>query len=449
MNYRILTQAISDTLASGDMQSLRTFVRDEHAADVAAFIATMEPVEAWKMLDLIPLGQRAEVFGYLEPDFQVELAQAVSRQKLAELVTEMPSDERADLFNTLSPEQQEALLPALAHAEREDLRRLAAHAEDTAGAIMTSDYAVLTPGITASQALEKLRHEAPDKETIYRAYVVDSERRLVGSVRLQSLILAAPSTPIEKVMERRTLEVNVDDDQEDVARKIADYDVIALPVVDADNRLVGIVTYDDAMDVLVEEATEDFHRIGAAGKMVTSLRDASIGTLYSKRVSWLVMLVFANLLSGAGIAYYEDTISAYVALVFFLPLLVASAGNAGSQATTLTVRAIATGEVVMRDWGLLLGREILVATLLGVTMALAVSLIGLVRGGPEIALVVALTMVIVVLVGSLIGVALPFALNRLGVDPATASAPLVTSLADAAGVMVYFAIATAILLPAA
>lgn len=447
MTYRIVAQAISDTLASGDPGSVQSFVKSEHPADVAALLAEMQPDEAWRMLDLLPLAQRAEVFGYFSPDNQVALAQAVARQKLASLVTEMPSDERADLFNALSPEQQEALLPALAHAEREDIRRLSAHAEDTAGAIMTSDYAVLTPKLTVREALDKLRREAPDKETIYRTYVVDDQRRLIGSVRLQSLILAAPSTPIEKVMERKTLEVHVDDDQEDVARKIADYDILAVPVVDSEGRLVGIVTHDDAMDVLVEEATEDFHRIGATGGTVVNLRDAAISTLYRQRVGWLVMLVFANLLSGAGIAYYEATIESYVAIVFFLPLLVGSAGNAGSQATTLTVRALATGDVVMRDWAKMLGRELLVASLLGATMAVAISAIGLVRGGPEIAAIVAMTMVLVVLIGSMIGVALPFALNRMGVDPATASAPLVTSLADAAGVMVYLTIATLLLVP--
>lgn len=195
-----------------------------------------------------------------------------------------------------------------------------------------------------------------------------------------------------------------------------------------------------------KKSPRTFHKLGTVARMPGSVRDASIKTLYQKRVFWLALLVFGNLFSGAGIAYFEDTISAYVALVFFLPLLIGSSGNAGAQAATLMVRALATGDVRMRDWERLLGREVVVALALGATMALAVSLIGIFRGGPEVAVVVACTMVLVVIVGSLIGMSLPFLLHRFNLDPATASAPLITTIADAVGVVIYFTIATALLL---
>ncbi len=415
---------------------------------MAGALEEFEPHHVWAMLDLLPLEDQAGVFGYFERDFQVELAHTAPRAKLARIVTEMHSDERADLFNELSEEQQDALLPALAQAEREDIRRLAGYDEGTAGSIMTSDYALLNETLSAAQAIEKLRHEAPDKETIYRAYVTSPDRRLVGAVRLQDLILAAPRTLVRDLMEEEPVFVTVDEDQEEVARKISRYDVLALPVVDAEHRIVGIVTHDDAMDVIQEEATEDFHKVGSVGELDTSVRDASIGLLYRKRIAWLVLLVFGNLLSGAGIHYYEDTIASVVALVFFLPLLIGSSGNAGSQAATLMVRALATGDVQLKDWGKMLGREVLIALLLGLTMALAVSGIGWYRGGPGVAIAVALTMVLVVVVGSLIGMLLPFLLSRFKLDPATASAPLVTTLADASGVFIYFGVATAILFPA-
>jgi magnesium transporter len=237
--------------------------------------------------------------------------------------------------------------------------------------------------------------------------------------------------------------VALEEDQEEVARKIARYDVIALPVVDNDGTLVGIVTHDDALDALQEETTEDFHKIGTVGKLSQSVRESGIGMLYRKRVAWLALLIFGNLFSGAGIAFFEDIIVSYVSLVFFLPLLIGSSGNAGSQASTLMVRALATGDVVLKDWGYLVGRELLVALALGLTLGLAVAPVGLVRGGPVIALVVALTMVLVVLVGSLVGMSLPFLLSRFKLDPATASAPLVTTIADAIGVILYLSIATA------
>lgn len=447
MHHEELVAALRELLAAGDPATLRERLDEEHHADIGAALEEFEPHEAWAVLDLLPLAEQAGIFGYFETDFQVDLAQTAPRAKLARIVSEMNSDERADLFNELSDAQQDALLPALAQAEREDIRRLAGYEEGTAGSIMTSDYALLQPTLSAAQAIEKLRHEAPDKETIYRAYVTGPDRRLVGAVRLQDLILAGPKTLVRDLMEEDPVAVRVDEDQEEVARKISRYDVLALPVVDAENRIIGIVTHDDAMDVLQEEATEDFHKVGSVGELDTSVRDASIGLLYRKRIAWLVLLVFGNLLSGAGIHYYEDTIAAVVALVFFLPLLIGSSGNAGSQAATLMVRALATGDVMLKDWGRMIGREILIALLLGLTMALAVSGIGWYRGGPGVAAAVAITMVLVVIVGSLIGMSLPFILSRFKLDPATASAPLVTTLADAAGVFIYFWVATALLFP--
>jgi magnesium transporter len=447
LHHEELVGAIREARATGNVDALRALIDDEHPADVGAALEEFEAHEAWGVLDLLPLEEQAGIFGYFDRDFQVELAHAAPRAKLARIVTEMHSDERADLFKELSDEQQDTLLPILAQAEREDIRRLAGYEEGTAGSIMTSDYALLNEALSAAQAIEKLRHEAPDKETIYRAYVTSPDRRLVGAVRLQDLILATPRTLVRDLMEEDPVSVRVDEDQEEVARKISRYDVLALPVVDAENRIIGIVTHDDAMDVLQEEATEDFHKVGTVGKLDTSVRDASIGLLYRKRIAWLVLLVFGNLLSGAGIHYYEDTIAAVVALVFFLPLLIGSSGNAGSQAATLMVRALATGDVMLKDWGRMLGREILIALLLGLTMALAVSGIGWYRGGMGVAMAVAITMVLVVVVGSLIGMSLPFVLSRFNMDPATASAPLVTTMADAAGVFIYFAVATMILFP--
>ncbi len=441
----VVVRAVLDCLREDDIESIQIFLSEQHPADIAFIIDALPVAEACRTFRLLPLERRARVFGYLDMDLQVDFARTLGRREFANIVTEMSADERADLFNRLSAEQQESLLPALAQAEREDIRRLASYAEGTVGALMTSDYAMLTPDISAREALDRLRLQAPDKETIYRAYVVDPERKLIGSVRLQELILAPPGASIADLMERNPLFVLVNDDQEVAAREIAKYDVIALPVVDSEGHLLGIVTHDDAMDVVEQEATEDFHKHGTVGTIVTSLRDASIGLLYRKRITWLVLLVFGNLLSGAGIAFYEDTIAAYVALVFFLPLLIGSGGNAGSQASTLMVRALATGDVSLRDWGRVLGREIMVAGALGLTMALAVSGIGFIRGGPDIALVVALTMVTIVMVGSVIGMSLPFLLSRFNMDPATASAPLITCIADAVGVVIYFSIATSFL----
>lgn len=443
----VLDAIAENGLDLSDLDALTAFVADAHAVDAAALLDELEPEQARDLLMAQTLDHQTEIFGYLYGETQAALAHILDRAKLVEIVSEMNSDDRADLYNRLTEDQRAALMPGLARAEREDIRRLASHEEGTAGAIMTSDYATLGLELTAGEAIDSLRKEAPDKETIYRAYVVDAERKLLGSVRLQALILASPDTPIASLMERGALVVRLEETQEEVARKIARYDVLAIPVINESGELVGIVTHDDAIDVVEAEATEDFHKFAAAGALGESVRDAPIFTLYRKRIVWLVILVFANLFSGAGIALFEDTIAAYVTLVIFMPLIIGSGGNAGAQGATLMVRALATGDVVIKDWGVLLGRELLVAILLGATMALAVAPIGYARGDMGIALVVSISMVIVVLVGSLTGMSLPFVLSRLRVDPATASAPLIATIADVMGIVVYFSIATLILFP--
>ncbi|MEX5586777.1 MULTISPECIES: magnesium transporter [Pseudomonas] len=338
-----------------------------------------------------------------------------------------------------------AHLRQAAQARRDGLLQAGPYDEGTAGALMTSEYSSLDSGLSASQAIDMLRREAADAETIYQSYVLDERRNVLGTVSLRELILAAPYQPIEQIMQRKVICVATGTAQEQVARLIREHDLLAVPVLDELARLVGIVTCEDALDVVVEEATEDFHKGALITTHVGNLRDATVGLLYRKRVLWLVLLVFGNLFSGAGIAAFEETISAHIALVFFLPLLVDSGGNAGAQSATLMVRGIATGEVMMRDWLRMLGRECGVALALGATMAVAVASLGVLRGGPEIALIVASSMLVIVLIGSLIGMSLPFMFTRLKLDPATASGPLVTSIADAVGVLIYFGIASQVL----
>lgn len=431
----ILSRAIEQQQFAEAIQQ----VEDLRPIDSADVLALMAPDLAWQLLERLP--NRSTIFSYLEADIQVALAAVFPRASLARLVGEMPADERADLYKHLDQDQRDALLPALAQAKREDIRRLSAYEERTAGALMTSDYATLSAQMTVAEALAALRLEAPDAETIYHAYIIDDDRELLGVVSLRVLILADPKQLIDDIMLSSVISSEVNDDQEDIAKTIARYDLIALPITD-DGALVGIVTHDDAMDVASDEATDDFHKSGGVGTVVGRLKDVSISVLYRKRVFWLVFLVFGNLLSGLSIANFEEVIAANLVLVFFLPLLVDSGGNAGSQSATLMVRALATGDVVMRDWFSLLGREALVALMLGATMAVAISIIGYVRGDAIVSLVLALSMMSVVMIGSVIGMSLPFVLNKLGFDPATASAPLITSISDASGVLIYLFIAS-------
>ncbi len=438
-NHNNLALVLSDAIQSNNFDNALAAIKSLRPVDLADVLEQLDPSLGWRLLERLP--RRAEVFTYFEPEQQVRLAREFPRATLAKLVGEMPADERTDLFKRFDQSQRDTLLPALAQAEREDIRKLSAYVEGTAGALMTSDYAMLKKDMTVADALASLRTEAPDAETIYQAYVTDDERKLLGVVSLRDLILADVDRSIKDLMISDVVRAEVTDDQEDIAKKIARYDLLALPITDERGVLVGIVTYDDAMDVVSEEVTEDIHKSAGVSTVVGNLKDASIGLLYRKRVFWLVLLVFGNLFSGAGIAHFEDIIAANLVLVFFLPLLVDSGGNAGSQSATLMVRALATGEVVMRDWLYLIGREALVALALGGTMAAAVSVLGYIRGDELIALVLALSMVSIVMIGCMIGMSLPFVLSKFNFDPASASAPLITSVCDAVGVVIYLFIA--------
>ncbi|MGQ7246213.1 magnesium transporter [Halomonas sp. V046] len=425
-------------LRSADLaEILEQLIEDDDEVDTAL-----------ALLGCLPVVRQASVFGHLPVDVQALAAGALDDRQLVRILEEMGSDERTDLFKALGDDRKEALLRRMARREREELRRLASYEEGTAGALMTTDYVAIPSGLSVAKAMMRVRQTAPDAETVYQLYVIDDQGRLAGTMSLRQLMVARPRALIDELMIKDVIDIGVDAPQEEVAKLVARYDMLAVPVVDGDDKLVGIVTHDDAMDVVESEATEDIHKGMSIGQLEGGVSRVPLWSLYRKRVTWLVLLVFGNLFSGAGIAYFEDTIAAQVTLVFFLPLLIGSGGNAGAQAATLMVRGMATGDVGVKDWSKLLGRELLVAGALGLTMALAVAPIGVMRGGEAVAAVVAVSMIAIVLFGSLLGMCLPFVLDRLGWDPATASAPLVTTLIDASGVIIYFSIASAVLLGA-
>lgn len=332
----VLMAGLPVALREGDQDSVQRLIAELNPADIADLIGALgEQALDIPLLMSLDLERRADTFGYLPITAQTDIAARLSTGALADLVTEMPSDERADLVKQLDESVRHTLFKRLAREEREDLRRLASYKEGSAGAVMTSDYASIPSGTRIAEALDILRNTAPDKETIYQCYVVDADHRLLGTVSLKQLILAPSNQLIDELMLRDIVCADVDSSQEEVARLISRYDLIALPIVNHDETMVGIVTYDDAMDVAEAEATEDIHKGATVGRLETTLRDASINELYRKRVGWLVVLVFANIFTGAGIAFFEEVIAANLALLFFLPLLVASAGNAGAQSAVL------------------------------------------------------------------------------------------------------------------
>src|SRR5699024_2641126 len=276
-------------------------------------------------------------------------------------------------------------------------------------------------------------------------YIVDENKKLTGVLSIRELLASNGETLISEIMKKDITVFSPNLDQEEAAKIFRDTDLVSIPVVNGSNQVTGVVHVEDILDVMQEETTEDIHKMASVTTSPPALEgglmDATVGLLYRKRIVWLVVLVFMNVFSGAGIAYYEDIIEANIALVFFLPLLVDSGGNAGSQSATLVIRAMAVGDVKIRDWFKMFTKEMLVSAAMGFTMALAVSTVGFIRGGLDIAIIVSLTMALIVIVGSVIGMSLPFIFRKLKMDPATASAPLITSICDIVGVLIYFGIA--------
>ena len=440
-----LVEQIKIAIQSQQYEQANHLLQYLNAADIALVLQQFKPSTQVQLLHL--LGNKADVFSFYSPAERVKLAEQLNIADLVEIIEQMHSDDSADLVKALSPIVQKQLYTRLSLNKRLQIRSLAAYQEESAGAIMSLDVATLPAEITIQQAIEQLRQDTSNPDTLYQIYIVNEHKQLQGVISLREMILANPEDIIADVMHKEVIYAHVDDDQESVAKKLSYYDFIALPIVNDQMQLLGIVTYDDALDVVSEEATEDFLKAGAVNaNSKLSLKTAPIFQLYQKRVFWLVFLVFGSLLSGFGIAHFEDIIATNLVLVFFLPLLVGSGGNAGSQSATLMVRALATGDVHFKDWFYLIGREILVALCLGATMAIAVSALGYYRGDEMVALVLALSMMAIVMLGCLIGMSLPFILNRMGLDPASASAPLVTSICDASGVLVYLFIASQLLL---
>jgi magnesium transporter len=441
MLKELLAPEIAELIAARRWIELREVLEDWPAPEIADLMLALGKVDRVLLFRSLARADAAETFSYLELEQQDALLMELSDEETRKLLADLPPDDRTHLLEELPGQATQRLLNLLGAGDRKEATWLLGYPEDSVGRLMTPDYVAVRPGWTVEQALRHLRARGPRSETVNMVYVVDEKWHLLDDIELRRLILAEPETPVSEVMDESVTSIPASAPREEAVTLIRRYDLIALPVVDSDGVLLGIVTVDDVMDVAEEEATEDFHRVGSVGPIRTSLKEAAIGYLYQRRIGWLMALVFVNVFSGAGLAAFEDTIAATVSLVFFLPLLIGSGGNAGAQSSTLIVRALATGDVRASDWFRLLGKELAVALLMGVTMALGVAAIAAVRA-PEVVLVVSLTMTISVLFGSLFGMSLPFVLTRLKMDPATASAPLITSVADIAGVLIYMTLAT-------
>jgi magnesium transporter len=445
----ILLPELRLMIAEKDAQGLFEVTTELHPATVADFTEGLSVDETWEVLSHAPLGTQADIFSYYSNAKQEEMVLGAGRQRMSSLLEEMASDNRVDLLKRLDDNVVQELLPLIAKAERHDIVTLLSYPEDSAGSVMTTEYASLPADITASEALARLRLVAPDNEMIYYIYVLGPERHLMGFVSLRDLILARPGAFVSDLMERDVISVRVDADQEEVAKLIARYDFLAIPVVDSTGKLVGIVTHDDVIDVVVEEATEDVHRLGGMSPVEGDYLQAPFGVVWLNRAMWLSGLFIAELLTFTAMARYEHILDQVTVLALFVPLCIATGGNSGSQAATLITRAMALGQVSPRDWARVLRHEVL----MGIALGLTLGVIGYLRGIStsastlegfdrwDLGLILAQSVVAICTWGTIVGAMLPLLMRRIGFDPALASSPFVATSVDVTGIVLYFSIA--------
>ncbi|MEX0716079.1 MAG: magnesium transporter [Planctomycetaceae bacterium] len=445
MYPQLLLPDLKEMLAEDDKAGLAEFCDVLYPPVAAEVLAGLPAEDVWRVLENCSLSRQVEIFEFFDLAKQIELVDKLDRKRLSRLIEEMSPDDRVDLLNRLDSDRVENLLPLIAQAERSDIRKLLSFPEHSAGAIMTTEYASLPADISVREALERLRKQAPNRETIYYVYILGDDRRLEGTVSLRELILAKPDAKLADIMRRDVISVRVDDDQEHVVQELGQYDFLAIPVVDSQNRLVGIVTHDDVLDIVQEEADEDAYRLGAVQPLEDSYLETPLLTIAWKRGVWLVPLMFAAVVTAFVQLQYEGVAEEHLWLGLFVPMVIACGGNAGSQSATLLIRALSLRQSGSFRGAGVIARELLVGFSLGIGLGLLGFLLTLLFVAPEHAMIVGSTVMLVVVMGAVMGAMLPILFERLGMDPALMSNPLVASLSDILGLLIYYNVAVLVL----
>ncbi|MEM6690819.1 MAG: magnesium transporter [Planctomycetota bacterium] len=439
---------LREALAEDNADELREFCTALNPGRTAEFMEGLEDGQLWLVLQHAEATRRAEVFSYFDIDRQIAMLTEQPVAQVAELVAEIPPDDRVDLLQELDSEREDQILSRLSLDDRRDIQRLRSYEDDTAGSLMTTDVAKLRQHLSVQQALEELSRQSNELETIYYLYVVDENELLRGIVSTRQLVssLSRPKLTLGEIMESDVITVLESDDQEAVAKKVERFNLLAIPVVDTGRRLLGIITHDDVIDVVREELAEDAQRIAAVAPLDQEYLRVPLLTLAWKRGLWLTILFFAALLTAFALQHYEEELAMYAWLIAFIPLIISSGGNSGSQSATLVITAMTSGDVNFTDWPKVVWRELAVSLMLGGFLGTIGMLVALKMAPSTIdAWVIPLTLVSIVVAGCLCGVSLPMVFKRLGLDPAMMSNPFVAGIVDILGIVIYINIARWIL----
>lgn len=442
--WRIFLPEVIEMLQQ-DPREIPEALEDLHPADVGELMDNL-PVELIpRFLDAFPIEKAADFFEYTSEPVRVQVIPLMDLATAAALLDAMEPDEQAAIVSQLPEELQQSLLRRFTPAKQEEARQILQYAENTAGRMMTTEYISVPPETLVRNAIQAVRIGLPTRESYHNVYVADGDR-LLGVLSIRDLLIADENILVDKVLERQVISVPPELDQEQVAKLISRYDLLSIPVVDGEGRMLGVVTVDDVIDVLVEEGTEDIQKLGAVEPLEYPYFQTGFWTIFRKRIFWLVLLFCTQFFTGSAMRHYSSTLENALSLVFFIPLIISSGGNAGSQSCTIITRGLATGDISLGQTPLVSWRE---ATM-GLVMGLVLGIIGIGRAllwdsGPNIAMVVGLSLMCVVIAGTAIGAILPMVLKKMGFDPAISSSPFIASFVDVCGILIYFNIAKWIL----
>jgi magnesium transporter len=448
-------EKLRQTISHQDWQGLRDALVELHPSDVADLIVALPSEEDAFVFRLLPKEIAGEVFSYLPPDHQEALIASLTNEQVRAVLQTMSPDDRTRLLEEMPAVVTRRLLAALSPEDLKNTRWLLGYPEDSAGRYMTPKYVTISPGMTAGEALEHIRRTGQQAETVNVVYILDDRGSLVEDIRLSSLVLADPTSKVTDIDDPPLVCVLATDDREEVLKAFEKYDRVALPVTDSDGHMLGIITVDDVLDVAEQEATEDIVKMGGSEVLDAPYLNVSLLSMVRKRAGWLSALFLGEMLTATAMSYFEGEIAHAVVLALFVPLIISSGGNSGSQAASLIIRSLALRELKLRDWYRVFGREVISGVLLGALLG-AIGFFRIVlwhrlhitRYGPHyllVAFTVWLSLIGVVMFGTLAGSLLPFIMRRLGFDPATSSAPFVATLVDVTGLCIYFSVALLIL----
>jgi magnesium transporter len=440
------------------LEDVRVRIRDRDAAgfhqlaegaspgDWSDVIPDLDPAEVAVLLQWLPDDELPDILAELEPEDAARILRTLARPFAADLLEAIDPDDATDIIEEMTAAEAEAILIAMEPDEAEEIRELLAYPPDTAGGRMTPAYVAVSPDLRADQAVVALRRVAEEAETVNYVYVTDDDEKLLGVLSLHRLVLTSPSSVVRDLMATGVITVEATADQEVAARMLNDYHLLALPVIDEERHLLGIITVDDVADILEEEATEDIERLGGSQPLEEGYLRATPTLLWRRRVGWLLVLFFAGAYTSTILRYFDDELQSAVALAFFIPLLIGIGGNVGSQVVTTIVRAMAVEQIRIRDTFRIVRKELQTGLMLSVVLAAAMFLRTVIMGvGADLGFVVAVSVTAIVLWAATIAAVLPILLRQLKVDPAVVSAPLITTLVDGTGLLIYFSVAKVVL----